>query len=320
MGLKGNLEYWKISLENPEPLIDDYYKFDNVIVEDKELIQKVNKLRGLIISYCIVLEKDKKMVEILLDEIYKILTSTDKIKYTEFVAFWKVLDMSFSVFIELPNSKDILSKLLEEYCYRRGQLYDNLGYSNITVQALYDSGVSREKGTAGITKVLYLTREILRLDKHLRNIGEVMKFGGYFLPDKEDKELFDLFCKEFRIHYEFGTSHQGKKPDVVLKVDNHFLIIEAKHIKESGGAQDKQISEIIDFIRYSEDSDFIHYISFMDGTYFNAFIELPSKDSSKVNRQKKDIEKYLKENPRNFFVNTSGLKKIFENLREVKNE
>jgi len=321
MALKRNIEYWQISLKNPEPVADEYYIFDEVIIEDKELIQKVERLRELIISYCVMLDKEKKAAEKILDEIYQIITSVDKIQYTEFIAFWKALDMSFSVFKKLPNKKVILAELLEKYCSRRRQLYNRLGYSNVTVQALYDSGASRKGGTAGIRKVLDLASKILSLkkDDHLETIKKVETYNrGYFLPDKGDERLFKLFCERFDIAYQFGEEHQGKEPDIVLKIGDHFFIIEAKHIKESGGAQDKQIVEMIEFIKYSENSKFIHYLSFMDGVYFNNFIWTPPENSTKVNRQKEDIEKYLKDNPSNFFVNTAGLKEIFKDLSKNK--
>lgn len=92
MALKRNIEYWQISLKNPEPAADEYYIFDEVIIEDKELIRKVERLRELIISYCVMLDKDKKATEKILDEIYEIITSIDKIQYTEFIAFWKALE------------------------------------------------------------------------------------------------------------------------------------------------------------------------------------------------------------------------------------
>jgi hypothetical protein len=320
MALKRNLEYWEISLKKPESVIDKYYIFDEIIIEDKKLIQKVERLRELIISYCVMLEKDKEATGKILDEIYEIIMSIDKIQYTEFVAFWKALDMSFSIFKKLSNQKVILIKLLEKYCLRRRKLYDKLGYSNIIIQSLYDSGASRKKSIVGIIKILDLASKILNLKKeeHLKTIREIETYSrGYFLPDKEDKKLFKLFCKEFDIVYQFGKEHQGKEPDIVLKINNHFFIIEAKHIKESGGAQDKQIVETIEFIKYSENSKSIHYLSFMDGIYFNNFIWTSPKDNTKANKQKKDIEKYLKDNPNNFFVNTAGIKEIFKELSKT---
>ncbi len=146
MGLKKNKHYWDISLENLEPVVDDYYVLEEVIVSDQELVRKIERLRELIISYCVIIENDEKLADKILNEIYGIIVSTDKIQYTEFIAFWKVLDMSYSIFKELPNKRDILKELLQKYCERRRKLYDQLGYSNVVVQALYDSGASRKKG------------------------------------------------------------------------------------------------------------------------------------------------------------------------------
>jgi Holliday junction resolvase len=317
MGLKRNLEYWKISLKNPEPIVDEYYISDEIIVDDKKLIKIIERLRDLITTYCVLLEKDENSAKKILDEIYEIISDTDKIQYTEFVAFWKTLDLSFSVFNKLQNQKMILAELLKEYCSRRKKLYDRLGYSNITVQALYDSGASRKKGTSGVIKIIGLVKEKFNLEKlsHFRKIEDIKtQKVGYFLPDSGDEKLFRNFCKNFNIKYKFSDEHQGKLPDVVLKVGNHFLIIEAKHIKESGGAQDKQIDEIIKFIKHSENSKFIHYTSFLDGIYFNNFI-LPPK-SSKVYRQKQEIREHLKNNPNNFFLNTAGIICLFQDLKK----
>ena len=321
MGLRKNIKYWEISLKHPEPVGDEYYISDQIIIEDKTLIQKIERLRDLIISYCVIIDKSKKVAEKILDEIYQIIISIDKIQYMEFIAFWKALDMSFSIFKNLPNQKIILAEILEKYCQRRKKLYDKLGYSNVTVQALYDSGASRKKGSSGIKKVLDLAYKILELkeNQHLSTIADIKKYKlGYFLPDQGDKILFKDFCQKFKLKYQFGKVHHGKEPDIVLKRNKHFFIIEAKHIKEAGGAQNKQIVEAIEFIRYSEKSKFIHYLTFMDGVYFNNFIWASHQKNSKVNKQKEDIERYLRTNPSNFFLNTAGLKELFKDLTSLK--
>lgn len=319
MGLRENMHYWKKSLENPEPVGDDYYIFDEIIIKDDELIKKIERLRELIISFCVIYENNRESAERILDEMYNIIISIEKIQYTEFIAFWKALDISYSVFMELQNQKYILTEILKEYCKRRRKVYDRLGYSNITVQALYDSGSSRKKGTAGIAKVLDLAIKILGINKaeHFESIEEInSKNRGYFCPDKGDKLLFKEFCDDFEVEYKFGQLHQGKRPDIIIKLQNHFFIIEAKHIKESGGAQDKQIVEAIEFIKNSEKSNLIHYISFMDGIYFNQFIWVQYEKSNKISKQKRDIETYLQENKNNYFVNTVGLKELFKDLRD----
>jgi RNAse (barnase) inhibitor barstar len=139
----------------------------------------------------------------------------------------------------------------------------------------------------------------------------------YFLADKSNRDLFYSFCKKMGIKYYFGEYSQDKLPDIILRLNNHFFIIEAKHIKESGGAQDKQIKELIQFISESEKADNIHYLSFMDGTYFNNFIFSSENTKNKFNKQREDIEKNLKKNPKNFFVNTKGFIYLIQDVIQI---
>jgi len=313
--LKQNLDYWEISLKNPEPIIDEYYTFNKLIVQNQNLIQKVERLRELITTYCVLLEIDKQALGKILDEIYMIALHKN-IQYTEFIAFWKTLDLSYSSFGRLPEQerKLMLHKILEEYCEKRKKLYDELGYSNIVVQALYDSGVSRKKGKAGTQKITNLILQKLKSSQIFRTIDELRnQILGYFLPD-QNKVLFDKFIANYNIEYRFSQTYQGKLPDVVLKVMDHFFIIEAKHINETGGSQDKQIAELIRFINQREPSKNIHYVAFLDGLYFNYFVNPPQE--SKVYQQKEAIENCLKRNQNNFFVNTEGFVNLLKDLSE----
>lgn len=317
MGLKSNIEYWKLSLENREPLLDEYYLFDDVIVNDENLISKVKRLRELIICYCILIEKNESNTEAILEEILNIIKSIEKIQYTEFVAFWKVFDISYSVFKNLGFPKDILIEILNNYCNKRKKLYDQLGYTNITIQALYDSGVSRKKGSIGIIKIIKLIKDYFNNVIEVKNYQDILNNDiCFFLPD-ENKSLWEEFKSKLGLRYYFGATHENKIPDIVLKIKyssvDKFFIIEAKHIKETGGAQDKQINETIMFISYSEDLDNIHYISFLDGIYFNKFID--NNRSDKIENQMNNIIQALEKNKKNFYVNTSGLKQILIDLK-----
>ncbi len=111
-----------------------------------------------------IVKKEKNSAEKILDEIYQILISMDKIQYTEFIAFWKVLDISYSAFKKMPGQKSVLKNILQFYCKKRRKLYDKLGYSNVTVQALYDMGTSRRKGVSSINKLLAMLKIIFKED------------------------------------------------------------------------------------------------------------------------------------------------------------
>jgi hypothetical protein len=134
MAIKENIYYWKKSLESPESAADPFYSFDKLIVTNSKLIKKVERLRELIISYCVLSEKKVDAASEILNEIYDLIVSIDKIQYTEFVAFWKTLDISYSVFKKLLNKKVILKELLQKYCERRRKLYDKMGYCNTSGQ------------------------------------------------------------------------------------------------------------------------------------------------------------------------------------------
>ena len=321
MTIKDNLYYWEKSLDNPESFPDKYYIIDNIIVSNEYLVKCIHELRESITSFCYILKRlteidstvKNKILENILQRIYKIITETNNIQYSEFIAFWKTRDISYSVFKKIENLNErmkILKSLLKEYCERRDNLYIKLGYSDTTIQVLYDSSVSRKKGILGSQKIAEIIETIAK-EKNI-NIIQLrenhdtipLEQNCYFLVD-QNKKFFDSLIQSYDMRYDYGERHQGKIPDIVVKINSEILIIEAKHLKESGGAQDKQVRELIEFISQSENNRNIHYVSFMDGIYFNNFIN-PQPNTSYA-RFKRDIEKALNTYKQNFFVNTAGL-------------
>jgi len=317
--LKENNHYWEISLNNLEPILDEYYILDNLIITDDILIERADKLRELIITYCVLLEKDQQDTEtinVIFNDIYTIITTVNNIQYHEFIAFWKVLDISHSVFKKLKEQRKILKEILKKYCEKRRKYYDNLGYSNITVQALYDVGSSRKKGNSANIKLENIIKNTFKNVVKIQKINDMKGVSvAFFFADRSGKTLFKEFSSNFNLKYEFGKSHQDKICDVVLKVNDHYFLIEAKHMKEGGGAQDKQIAEVIEFIKYSEDNNKFHYITFLDGVFFNKFSG--KIKSNKIKIQKNDIELNLGNNKSNFFLNTYGLVELFKDISNV---
>ena len=100
----------------------------------------------------------------------------------------------------------------------------------------------------------------------------------------------------------------------IIKNGENIFIIEHKHMKEGGGGQDKQINEVISFIGFSESNSRIHYISFLDGIYFNLFANKKYLHKGKILNQLSNIKINLKRNKQNYFVNTSGFKKFLKEL------
>lgn len=315
MALKNNFEYWKLSLANPESIGDDFYIFDKIIINE-ELSKYSENMRELIISYCVLKRKKYNDSEKILSDIYNLILEKEELKYTEFIAFWKVLDFSYSIFKKYPNNKQVLSKLLDNYCEKRKELYDKYCFSDITIQALYDSNASRKKGSSGIKKIINLVEKNLKL-KRLENT-EINRNQFYITPDKGQKDVYVKILKKYKIKATLQKTNQGKIPDFLFKVNKDIYIVEAKHVKEGGGEQNKSITELINFIKQSENSSNIHYISFLDGIYFNLFISYKDKKrNNKVSRQKREIERALKDFKQNYFLNTKGLEIFLKDLSRI---
>ena len=130
------------------------------------------------------------------------------------------------------------------------------------------------------------------------------------LPDNGEKEFFKQALEKYLIRFEFVTTHQDKMPDAFIKYNNTFIIVEHKKMKSTGGGQDKQITEIIDFIKYGERG--VYYVSYLDGILFNQLIEPPT--GQKIYRSKLDIIRNLENNPYNYFVNEYGFNKLINSI------
>ncbi|RUM50629.1 MAG: hypothetical protein DSY47_01270 [Hydrogenothermus sp.] len=300
--LKDGIFYFEYSLKNLDDFPDSYYTNDVIIVDpkkSKKFLEKVNNLRELITTYCCLKNNNiNNGIDEIISKIEEILVSVKNINYTEFVAYWKSLDVQYGTFLELSNKNNLLKILLDKFCERRRSLYEKFGYTNVSIQALYDSGSSRSKGSKFKSKILDIVRNILNTKV-------------IFIGKNNWKEI----KKELNIKYDFGRNHQNKIPDFYIVYNNHHIVGEAKHIHNKGGAQDKQVGELIDFIKQKEKYKNVHYLSFIDGLYLHHFVH--KNLSEKIKRQKKDIEEVLKINPNNFFVNTKGFIKLLEDLKNA---
>ena len=108
--------------------------------------------------------------------------------------------------------------------------------------------------------------------------------------------------------FDWSKKHQNKCADLVfISPTGQVYISEFKHMKEGRGGQDKQVAELISLIEQPETSSKISYVAFLDGIYFNLFV---NPTSPKAKEQVSQIRAALTKYPRNYFVNTYGLAKL----------
>lgn len=316
-----NLDLFNYSLSNPEPTIDEFYvkKGRLIISEDLKKPSSITKINSHLIE-CISAfnfalgKQDDKLIKEIIYEIKKIIFNKN-INFTEFVSFWPIVDISYSSFKKF-NSKlqeEILQKITKKYIELRYNLYNLYGYSPVTLQVGKDAKAHKESGNLGIIKVgkLLISRGFINYDKE--SLENFDKYDKCFIEsDKKGKKLFNLILKKHNIKFSWSKSKDNKMPDILIKSKKSFFIVEHKHMKESGGGQDKQINEVISFISRSESNGDIHYISFLDGVYFNLFSE--RKGKGKIKTQLFNIKKCLQDNKNNYFINTSGFIKLLDEL------
>ncbi|HED54026.1 MAG TPA: hypothetical protein ENJ00_07470, partial [Phycisphaerales bacterium] len=135
--------------------------------------------------------------------------------------------------------------------------------------------------------------------------------GEFAFPDERTaRSGFKEFVRRERIRFLWSRDHNGKIPDLIVNLNGIVLIAEHKHIKEGGGGQDKQIVELIEFIRQNESRADIRYMAFLDGIMFNRLMVRHAQGIAE--KQRARIYKSLEEYPENYFVNTAGFKSVIQ--------
>ncbi len=318
-----NKKIFNISLSTPEPLFDSFYAKKKVIIpEDSSKENSLTKNHKLLIDYTTTFKvlydsgyrlNDKPLDEIL-EKIRLLMTTTDHINYSGFSQFFMVYNTTFSTFFSLSSAKQnaFLYEMLIKYCTERHEMYKSHGYSNAMLQMMCDNYSHKRNGKTTIEKVLNMLSKYSL--SHAKTAIELETDNIYFLPDKGDFRLFIKFLEVYKIQMQSRDIEQDKLPDLVFKHNGHYFICELKSIKGVGGGQNKQLVELIHFIKFSEENENIHYLSFLDCEYANTLF---NNSSPKITLQRKQIMQHLENNPQNYFVNTAGfaalLQTIFQN-------
>ncbi len=115
-----NVELFEFSLNNPEPIIDEFYlKNGNLIISKNsqnptELMRKNLDLLESISAYNFA-QKNKNQ-ETMKKAIEKMLAAvkSKNINYSEFVSFWPVVDISYSLFnkLNIEEQSEIIKNIV----------------------------------------------------------------------------------------------------------------------------------------------------------------------------------------------------------------
>lgn len=314
-----NLHYFEISRDHEEPLIDPYYQKGVLVIpktnnESNDLTINNGNLLELISAFHVLdkmgKQKDAEEIQNIVDQVVYIMSNVESINYTAFAQFFMVYNLSYSLFrsFNLEKKKTFIYEMLKKFCKERHSIYLSHGYSNSILQVMSDNYSHKRNSKSGILKVSEILRQY-HVEPFSQSIQPNMDF--YFLPDKGDKNLFENFLIEQQVEMKSRETEQDKLPDIVFKHDDDYFIMELKSMKEGGGGQNKQIVEVANFIRCSEISPHIHYITFLDGAYTNLIFH---DNSPKLKKQRDDILSSLKRNPANYFVNTAGFQSFCSDL------
>lgn len=318
-----NIELFNYSKANPEELLDPYYAKNKTVIpatkeQDNKLTANNKKLLNLITTFSVLDGKYHKdfmddTIQNILNDIIVILDKTEYINYSAFVQFFMVHNFTYSIYqtLSYDDKKHLIYEMLKKYCSERHVLYSDHGYTNVILQVMCDNYSHKRNSKTGIEKVLSILNDAGRLSR-LTNVNSMLEEDNYyFLPDKGDKNIFETFLKTLNLKMESRNIEHNKLPDIVFKTNGHYYICELKTMKEEGGGQDKQIVEVAYFIKFSEENQKVHYMTFLDCNYSNMIFHAKSP---KIRVQREGIITALQNNPGNYFLNTAGL---IEFVKEV---
>ena len=300
--MKDNQHYFKISQQNPEKLLDKFYVFDNKHPDLKKYISNTKEIKNILITIRTLQDKKEniKIIDKYFYELQKVLCNNSNC--SEFICFVNACD---NILDSVKNDVDLLKKITEKYFKKR---ILNEIVPEEWIQAILDSNSSRKKGKCGEIKLLSILQKF--------GFNEVKTWNDFFTKEKcvaQFSKIFSLKNTRDELGVKIKTKKQNKDLDLIIKINKRIFILEAKHLNTSGGGQDKQIAELIEIINLKEKKENIFYISFLDGNYSNILLD-NKKCGDKLKTQRKEIKKYLKNNVRNYWLNTKGFENLFSNL------
>lgn len=324
-----NLDYFYFSLENDDQLLNlnnqnalnisdlnedeliNFFKYSHLLTE--KIVQYSTLINDL--------KNNKKIIDSILIDIINIIENVKYINYLPFLNYFRVLNYSYYSYMQEKNSldletkKDKISKILNFYIKERLDIYKDFYFNESFFQYVLDLNSSKRKGKDGIN----FLESILNKNNIFKtnNIDDfINKKQAYILPDKGQLSLFNEIIKINNIKFSFRKSRDNKSPDILLKINNDYFIIEHKLTNGKGGSQNLEINELINFINQQENNINFHYVSCLQGNFFLILKDAINK-KNKENIQYCNIVENLKNNPQNFFINLNGFDILCKNYLKI---
>ncbi len=309
MVLHTNQHYFNISIQNPEQLDLRYAHLD----WDKDLDQYVQTTKQIkeLLATIKQLRAHGRNADEFYDELYNMVIKKTASK-NELNCFVNACDCSTSVLKTewADNNKQLFVDVIDLYLQHRD-------FTDLTpkewIQALIDKGASRADGNVGENKLAEIAQNagfvlVRDWDEFFANRTAVAVFK---------KGMFDRRHILEKLDIDLQFNAQDKMLDIILKNGDTYVFVEAKHMKECGGSQDKQIKELIDIIRTDTNDNKVKYVAFLDGFYSNLLlkdIRNPINKNAKTPNQQRDINNALANNRNSYWLNTTGFKEFVQDF------
>jgi hypothetical protein len=302
--MKTNREYLLESINMVEKL-DEKYMSLQLNPDLENYLEKTRQIKNVLTQL-----KDNYNDANLLEQLVALINHHCGGK-NEFTSFINACDSSIS---SASRNLESLSKIVEFYHQYREFSEEA---SRIYIQAMLDKGSQRSLGSAGENKIIEIAEEYGFI--HVYGIRDFTR--NDYAVAKYSKSL----KRDLIPDVNFGS--QNKDLDIILKAGNKVFFIEAKHLKDGGGAQDKQIKELLGLIKndLSEYNNDYYIVAYMDGVYSNTLLDITEpyfsnpelyseEKQTKLITQKYELLMALNRNSNSLWLNTGSLRSLLEDL------
>ncbi|MBQ8367760.1 MAG: hypothetical protein IJX43_01735 [Alphaproteobacteria bacterium] len=309
MALNTNQHYFDISINSPEPL-DLRYAHLNWDADIDAYVETTQKIKELLATIKTLKDMHKDADDIYV-ALYRLLM-TDLASKSELNCFINACDCTTGVLKQECNitNLNLFKYVVDLYLLHRD-------FTDLTpkewIQALIDKGSSRADGKIGECKLVDIATA--------QGFVFVEDWAGFMAEPLAvtvfKKGVFDISNIKEKLGVNLQFNAQNKMLDLILKKDDMYVFLEAKHMKECGGSQDKQMKELIDIIKTDTGSNKIKYVAFLDGFYSNLLlrnIKNPAAKNAKTPNQQRDINEALARNQNSYWLNTAGFKQFVHDL------